>query len=262
MSIVDLDQSILKPNAYIVAQGPSEHTVADFWRMVWQQNVSIILMLTKVYEFIRVMCIQYWPASVGQVDVFAARYEVTLVDEDKLADYVVRTLKVRDLKNKHHRNMVDKTGAHMIVPRDDDIERIEAAHKRYDSEEYRIIYQLHFLSWQVNACPYSDAILKFRRRAKIYEKQLIEVHGDGMGPILVHCSNGCGRSGTYVCLDSNLSLAEEESVVDVFNYARKLRKSRMSLIENLVSLIFFSNYLLNLFIFGTGTIQIYLRNNR
>lgn len=48
-------------------------------------------------------------------------------------------------------------------------------------------------------------------------------------------SNGCGRSGAFVCLDANLQLADEEGVVDIFNYAKKLRKSRHDMIENLVS---------------------------
>lgn len=52
---------------------------------------------------------------------------------------------------------------------------------------------------------------------------------------LVLCphSNGCGRSGTYVCLDANLQLAEDDGVVDIFNYAKSLRKARMNMIENL-----------------------------
>lgn len=47
-------QSILKPNAYIVTQGPMENTVTEFWRMVWQEQASCIVMLTKTFDFIRV----------------------------------------------------------------------------------------------------------------------------------------------------------------------------------------------------------------
>ena len=97
---------------------------------------------------------------------------------------------------------------------------------------------MHFVSWQINTCPYSDAILKFRRRVQIYDKQSRDNAGNSndpskSGPLLVHCSNGCGRSGTYICLDANLQLAEEEGVVDIFNYSKALRKARVSMIENL-----------------------------
>lgn len=47
-------QSILKPNAYIVTQGPTENTVTEFWRMVWQEQASCIVMLTKTFDFIKV----------------------------------------------------------------------------------------------------------------------------------------------------------------------------------------------------------------
>jgi protein tyrosine phosphatase len=45
-------QSLSNKNAYIVTQGPMEETVSDFWRMVWQENVKCIVMLTKVNIFI------------------------------------------------------------------------------------------------------------------------------------------------------------------------------------------------------------------
>lgn len=57
LQCVDIDvafQSILKPNAYIVTQGPIENTVTEFWRMVWQEQASCIVMLTKTFDFIKV----------------------------------------------------------------------------------------------------------------------------------------------------------------------------------------------------------------
>lgn len=49
-----LFQSLLKPNAYIVTQGPTEATVVNFWRMVWEQKACCIVMLTKTFDFIKV----------------------------------------------------------------------------------------------------------------------------------------------------------------------------------------------------------------
>jgi len=51
-------QSILKPNAYVVTQGPNERTVSDFWRLIWQSNASCIVMLTKTFDFIKVCPLQ------------------------------------------------------------------------------------------------------------------------------------------------------------------------------------------------------------
>lgn len=68
--------------------------------MLWQQNVHVVVMLTKVYEFIRVMCTQYWPGTLHKPELYDnGQFEVTLVDEDRLADYVVRTMRVRNLKH-------------------------------------------------------------------------------------------------------------------------------------------------------------------
>ncbi len=53
-------------------------------------------------------------------------------------------------------------------------------------------------------------------------------------PFLLKHSDGCGRTGSYLCIDANLELADEDGLYDVFGYAKKLKHSRRGLIENIV----------------------------
>ncbi|CAD5207066.1 unnamed protein product [Bursaphelenchus okinawaensis] len=50
---------------YICTQGPTEKTVNDFWRMMWQEKCKGILMLTEVMEHNKKKCEQYWPLNEG-----------------------------------------------------------------------------------------------------------------------------------------------------------------------------------------------------
>ncbi|XP_043516213.1 receptor-type tyrosine-protein phosphatase kappa-like [Frieseomelitta varia] len=85
--------SILKPNAYIVTQGPMENTVTEFWRMVWQEKACCIVMLTKTFDFIRVMCVQYWPASKDKDEEYGG-IGVSVMKEEELANFHIRTIRL------------------------------------------------------------------------------------------------------------------------------------------------------------------------
>uniref|UniRef100_A0A8C4N9C0 protein-tyrosine-phosphatase n=1 Tax=Eptatretus burgeri TaxID=7764 RepID=A0A8C4N9C0_EPTBU len=67
--------------------GPVQDTLADFWRMIWQEKTSSIVMVTNLVEVGRVKCFKYWPDTVyvyGDIT-------VTLVHSELLAEYVIRT---------------------------------------------------------------------------------------------------------------------------------------------------------------------------
>uniref|UniRef100_A0A0R3RQP0 Tyrosine-protein phosphatase domain-containing protein n=1 Tax=Elaeophora elaphi TaxID=1147741 RepID=A0A0R3RQP0_9BILA len=55
---------------FICTQGPLNQTCGDFWRMVWQENVELIIMLCRTFEEKRNKCAQYWPLTEGQVLTF------------------------------------------------------------------------------------------------------------------------------------------------------------------------------------------------
>ena len=40
--------------------GPVANTISDFWRMVWEQNCTVIVMITKIIERGRVCCIHHF----------------------------------------------------------------------------------------------------------------------------------------------------------------------------------------------------------
>ncbi|CAH8618763.1 unnamed protein product [Schistosoma rodhaini] len=81
--------------AYIASQAPLESTVGDFWRMVLDQNITIIVMLTKLYEDNISKCCQYWPNDIHESLTFQSDYlklEVTLLSEEDHHIYILRKL--------------------------------------------------------------------------------------------------------------------------------------------------------------------------
>ena len=56
----------------------------------------------------------------------------------------------------------------------------------------------------------------------------------GDPPILVHCSAGVGRTGTFITIDLALEQAKKEGVVDIAGIVNRLRQQRMQMVQTVV----------------------------
>ncbi|XP_052243587.1 tyrosine-protein phosphatase Lar-like isoform X4 [Dreissena polymorpha] len=84
------------PREYIATQGPMQMTFDDFWRMVWEQSVDTIVMLTKLAEKGRNKCDQYWPTL--NEPVFYGDIVVSIKSESNLPDYTLRIFEIKPSK--------------------------------------------------------------------------------------------------------------------------------------------------------------------
>uniref|UniRef100_A0A0M3IKQ7 protein-tyrosine-phosphatase n=1 Tax=Ascaris lumbricoides TaxID=6252 RepID=A0A0M3IKQ7_ASCLU len=185
---------------YILTQGPLPSTCADFWQMVWEQECTLVVMLNKVVEKNCVKCHEYFASTQRPVRVFGT-FEVHLRSEEQCEHYVMRTLE-----------LVTTDGS--LVS---------------DSSQSasRSVLHFQFVSWPDFGVPHcSRVFLDFLDRVRATGRL------QQLAPVVVHCSAGIGRSGTFVVVDSVLSMIDEKvESIDMEELVVKMRRHRMGLIQ-------------------------------
>ncbi|KAG6443605.1 hypothetical protein O3G_MSEX002936 [Manduca sexta] len=220
---------------FICAQGPTDATVNDFWRMIWEHGLELIVMLTNLEEYSKVKCSKYWPDEVRGAKAFG-NITVHHVGEKRYSDYIVRELKItKQLTNADGQPIVENNG---IAKRNGDVKEpsecsAPTSPRELKEAEARTVRQYHFLMWKDFAAPeHPHSILKFIKRMN-------EAWCNMVGrPVVVHCSAGVGRTGTLVALDCLLDQLRATGHVAVFNTVAELRRQRNFLVQSLKQYVF------------------------
>ncbi|XP_057299165.1 receptor-type tyrosine-protein phosphatase delta-like [Hydractinia symbiolongicarpus] len=180
------------PKKYIATQGPLPETVLDFWRMIWEQQCPMIVMLAKLVEDSRVKCEQYWPEGKG---LQYGDIVVTVQSVSELTDYTVRVFKLHKVNQ--------------------------------PKSEEREVRQFHFTSWPDHGVPsHPSSVLSFVRHVMSFMGK-----SEQKGPYVVHCSAGVGRTGTFIAIEGCLRQMEVRNEVDVYGIVFGMRMQRNYMVQ-------------------------------
>ncbi|XP_034442989.1 receptor-type tyrosine-protein phosphatase beta-like isoform X2 [Hippoglossus hippoglossus] len=178
---------------YVATQGPLPGTKDDFWKMVWEQNVHNVVMVTQCVEKGRVKCDHYWPFD--QDPLYYGDLIVQMLSESVLPEWTIREFNICS------EDQLSVT---------------------------RLLRQFHFTVWPDHGVPETtQSLVQFVRTVRDYVTRT----GSGSGPTVVHCSAGVGRTGTFIVLDRVLQQLDTKDTLDIYGSVFDLRLHRSHMVQ-------------------------------
>ncbi|KAF4119490.1 hypothetical protein GMORB2_4620 [Geosmithia morbida] len=252
---------------YIATQGPLPATYEDFWSMIWEQDVRVIVMLTAESEGGQLKCHPYWKEKEhGPIRLKQLSEKRASLDMDKHRAEATPTPGSNSTGDAKRRRANTTTTVEFSTPtppattpqKDASetpyviIRKFALVHASHPFEPMREITHLHFPSWPDFGTPAKPSHLlglielaNVTQRASMPVETTSVMEGRKMSghmpntwhdepeadakarPMLVHCSAGCGRTGTFCTVDS---------VIDMLKRSRQA-KSAAQRVQNMDEVI-------------------------
>ncbi|PPQ98874.1 hypothetical protein CVT24_003505 [Panaeolus cyanescens] len=223
---------------YIATQGPLPSTFTDFWTLCWEQNVHVIVMLTREVEGAMVKCGTYWADSdFGPLHLRLISTEGDIPPQERpiTAGFFAQTSNIPTSRSSH-RKQPHPAGSqrryrhHHHNNGTEIVKRVfELTHRGYPEAKPRRIIHLQYLEWPDMNVPddprgvlglvkqVEEAVLETGKddpaptpqgivsMNEVDEKTGIAKHALGSNsPVLLHCSAGVGRTGGFIAVDAIL----------------------------------------------------------
>ncbi|KAL6080354.1 PTN6 phosphatase [Balamuthia mandrillaris] len=177
----DLIPGMRRKIPYIAASAPLPTTIPAFYRMLWESNVYVVVMLSRNEEGGKIKCHKYWPSKQNKEGLRFGDMTVKIVNTVKMDySFLIRTLLVQH------------------------------------GEEQREIYHFHYLDWPDHGVPHSTLQLEriIRLINEKYDSDAFPFSYSS--PLVIHCSAGIGRTGTFVVVHTILDLLFGHTDADAF----------------------------------------------
>lgn len=178
---------------YIATQGPLDSTYREFWSLVWEQNVRVIVMLTRQFEGGLLKCGNYWQEqqygelSLRQVSQSGGEDEAQQIPTTGFDFGPAATAPSQPGSNIHR--------------------TFELWHNGCPDQPPRVVTQIQCVDWPDFDVPESPEVLL--NLMKEVDTAVAKTGLTGCGedrcefpPVLVHCSAGVGRTGSYILVDA------------------------------------------------------------
>uniref|UniRef100_A0A914XXM1 Protein-tyrosine-phosphatase n=1 Tax=Panagrolaimus superbus TaxID=310955 RepID=A0A914XXM1_9BILA len=174
---------------FIATQGPLDNTIGDFWRMVFQENVAVVLMLCKCEEDGKIKCAQYWPLEAGGYKTYQGMFinNKKVEKEDRFCVYTLE-----------------------VLPE--------------GCSNSNIVKLIQVIDWPDKGVPSSGmSILRLLK--------MISTGTLNMGPAVVHCSAGVGRTGTLIAIETAIQRLWKGQIISFRDIVQQMRNQRVVMMQ-------------------------------
>jgi protein-tyrosine phosphatase len=209
---------------YISTQAPIPTTFNDFWNIVWQEDVRVLVMLTAEKEGAQVKAHNYWDQKQY------GNLHLSFLSEKRASLELSRIHKHQKRPSHLQRHATSSSNPQIPLARIDAkdekssnqpyviVRKFTLKHEKHPFAPMREITQLQYSAWPDFGTPahpahllglveQTDAVVRANNHT-----QAAEPEPPNTRPVLVHCSAGCGRTGTFCTVDSVIDMLKRQRI--------------------------------------------------